>query len=83
MLIYRYKQRLKEAQHNEQEEREAKTWGQEGYEVEKKQETPQEEAKTLEDKTVPELKELAKVQGIDGYSNMKKEALIEAIKEGD
>lgn len=83
MLIYRYKQRLKEAQNNEQEEREAKTWGQEGHEVETKQETPQEEEKTLEDKTVPELKELAKVQGIDGYSNMKKEALIEAIKEGD
>lgn len=39
------------------------------------------EKATLADKTVPELKKTAKEKGIEGYSTMDKEALIEAVKE--
>lgn len=34
----------------------------------------------LEDLTVPELRDEAKAKGIVGYSNMKKEELIESIE---
>lgn len=37
----------------------------------------------LSEHTVDELKEIAKDKGIDGYSKMKKDELIEAIKAGD
>ena len=40
------------------------------------------EAKTLEDMTYNELKALAKGKGIQGYHKMKKQELIEALKEG-
>ena len=38
------------------------------------------EDESLEDKTVKELKEMADDQGIEGYSNMKKAELIEALE---
>ena len=40
------------------------------------------EAKTLEDMTYNELKALAKEKDIQGYHKMKKQELIEALKEG-
>lgn len=48
-----------------------------GYEVEEIKEEVD-----LNSLKVPELKELAKSKGIDGYENMKKEELIEALKGG-
>jgi hypothetical protein len=38
------------------------------------------EQKTFEEMTVAGLKKLAKAKEIEGYSNMKKEELIEALK---
>ena len=38
------------------------------------------ESEDLEDKKVSELKEMAKDKGVEGYANMKKEELIEALK---
>lgn len=78
MLIYRYKQRLKEEYSNEHKGKAEAGW-EEGHEVEAEQEN----AETLESKKVPELKELAKDKGIEGFNNMKKEELIDALKVGD
>lgn len=44
-----------------------------GYRVE-------DENKSLDDMKVPELKELAKEKKIEGYSDMKKDELLEALK---
>ncbi len=39
-----------------------------------------EEVKNLEGSTVPKLKELAKEKGIEGYTNMKRDELLNALK---
>lgn len=72
MLIYRYKQRFKERT-NEQEKRSAEAGREERQEVKTQPEN-------YEKMTVPELKEIAKVENIEGYSNMKKDELINALK---
>jgi len=80
MLIYRYKERLKEDKSIEQ-KRKSEAGREKGQEIETKQE--KKEAKTLNEMTVPELKEIAKEKDIEGYSNMKKKELIKALEEGD
>lgn len=40
-----------------------------------------EEAGNLQDKTVKELKALAKSKGVEGYSSLDKESLIAVLKE--
>lgn len=72
MLIYHHKMRDK----HEQKKRQSEAGRKEGHEAEKKQET---NYKAL---TVPELKKMAKEKNIEGYSTMKKEVLINALKEG-
>lgn len=46
----------------------------------KDQDHEKENEESLESKKVPELKDMAKEKGIEGYSSMKKEELIEAIE---
>lgn len=41
------------------------------------------EEKPIEEMTVDELKELAKEKGIEGYSKLKKEELIDLLVEGE
>lgn len=41
--------------------------------------TPEENSETLDDQTVPELKETAKEEGLTGYSSLNKGDLIDAI----
>ena len=41
------------------------------------------EREELEEKTVPELREMAKSEGVEGYSQLNKDALIEAILDDD
>ena len=70
MLIYHYKMRDR----NEQKKRTAEARRKEGHEAEKKQET---NYKAL---TVPELKKMAKDDGIEGYAHMRKNELIAALE---
>lgn len=79
MLIYRHKKRL-EAEANEQ-KRQSQARRKERHAAETEQEAQRNE-ETLTGKKVPELKNIAKEQGIEGFSNMKKDELIQAI-EGD
>lgn len=44
---------------------------------------PTDKEKSLEDLKVEELKELAKEKGIEGYSKLKKEELIDLLAEGE
>ncbi|WP_077622005.1 Rho termination factor N-terminal domain-containing protein [Sediminibacillus massiliensis] len=75
----------------EKREREAnaktESGNQEGHETEaqsegQRTETEEQskEQETLNDKTVPELKKLAKDEGIDGYSTMTKAQLIKELE---
>lgn len=81
MLVYRHKKRL-EAEANEQ-KRQSQAGREERHALEAEQEAQRgEETETLTDKKVPELKNIAKEHGIEGFSNMKKDKLIQAI-EGD
>lgn len=48
-----------------------------------KVEAVEKDEKSLEDHTVPELKEIAEERGVQGFSEMKKAELIEALKESE
>ena len=52
----------------------------EGYEAETEQAQEEEKEQNLEQKTVTELREIAKEKEIAGYSSMTKAELIKALK---
>lgn len=70
MILRRYHKKREEKQATEEVEEVEETT----------EETAEEKTKLLDDMTVPELKEIAKNEDIEGYNNMKKEELIEALK---
>lgn len=42
--------------------------------------SPKQEQKSIDEMTVPELKEEAKKKNVEGYAEMKKAGLLEALK---
>lgn len=57
---------------------------QSGYKKVEEPKDPQAETNNeLDDLTVVQLKELAKAEGLDGYSTLKKDELIDLLKGGE
>ena len=51
----------------------------EGYAAQSKPAIHSEESENFQEKTVAELKEIAKAQSVEGYSNMNKSKLLKAL----
>ncbi|NGP45974.1 hypothetical protein G4V62_13830 [Bacillaceae bacterium SIJ1] len=70
--------RLLQKERERIEKRSSETRSTEGQATQAK---PKESTKEIEEMTVPELKELAKAQDIEGHSTMKKKELVEVLRD--